>query len=173
MESRREFFRGSDGHQSDIFLAFHPRLENPPSARSFLNTVAIFYGSTAAFPFPTMSENSEMLFFLGGQIFATSQGGWLMGFFELVYRTTPQRASRGESTIRSRWIKSGLAGFIHSQYFFFIAVEPVNDGLPKFGNLMFFEGKPPPLISSKKNSESRKHLVLLMFQKSGTSKDET
>ena len=74
-----------------------------------------------------------------------------MGFFELVYRTTPQRASRGESTIRSRWIKSGLAGFIHSQYFFFIAVEPVNDGLPKFGNLIF-EGKPPPLISSKKKT---------------------
>lgn len=66
MESLAGFStRGSDGHQSD-------RLENP-SARSFLNTVAIFYGSTAAFPFPTMSENSEMLFFLG-QIFTKPRG---------------------------------------------------------------------------------------------------
>ena len=35
------------------------RIGHLGAGRSFLNTVAIFYGSTAAFPFPTMSGTPD------------------------------------------------------------------------------------------------------------------
>ena len=55
-------------------------MENP-SARSFLNTVAIFYGSTAAFPFPTMSEHSEKMCFFWGVKFSPQAKGVVSCFF--------------------------------------------------------------------------------------------